>query len=138
MENQLLHVDGIDVFYGDAQALWDVSFSVKEGSIVALVGANGAGKSTTLNTISCVNRLTKGHISFNGISLTSRRPEEVSNVGIAHVPEGRRLFQKLTVLENLELGAYPSRHALMPWKPWNTSTRSFRCSDSAANSLPAP
>ncbi len=107
MDKPLLDVDGIDVFYGDAQAVWDVSFNVKKGAIVALIGANGAGKSTLLNAISCINGFGKGEIYFKGKGLAGKTPEEVANRGIAHVPEGRRLFTRMTVLDNLELGAYP-------------------------------
>jgi branched-chain amino acid transport system ATP-binding protein len=99
----------VDVLYGDVQALWDVSLEVKQGTIVSLVGANGAGKSTLLKTISGINRATKGEILFSGKSVTHLKPQEVVDIGISHVPEGRRLFASLTVLENLKLGAYPPR-----------------------------
>lgn len=106
MEKQLLRVDHVDVRYGDAQALWDVSFHVDQGAIVSLIGANGAGKSTLLNTISCFNRPLRGSIRFDGHDLSEYSPEEVVQIGISHVPEGRRLFTRLTVRENLELGAF--------------------------------
>lgn len=106
MGNHLLEVRGIDVFYGDSQVIWDASFHVDEHRIVALVGANGAGKSTLLNAISNIVRPAKGEILFFGRPLARRRPEEVSAMGISHVPEGRRLFSRLSVLDNLELGAY--------------------------------
>ena len=109
MENSALVVKGVDVLYGDVQALWDVSLEVKKGTIVSLVGANGAGKSTLLKTISGLNRANKGDILFSGKSVTHLKPQEVVDVGISHVPEGRRLFASLTVLENLKLGAYPPR-----------------------------
>ena len=109
MENSALVVKGVDVLYGDVQALWDVSLEVKEGTIVSLVGANGAGKSTLLKTISGLNRATKGDILFSGKSVSHLKPQEVVDIGISHVPEGRRLFANLTVLENLKLGAYPPR-----------------------------
>jgi branched-chain amino acid transport system ATP-binding protein len=102
----LLKVENVDVFYGVAQALWDVSFSVEEYKITALLGANGAGKSTLLKTISGVIRPTKGRIVYSGNSLVDCRPDKAASFGISHVPEGRRLFASLTVLENLELGAY--------------------------------
>jgi branched-chain amino acid transport system ATP-binding protein len=105
----LLEVKGVDVLYGDVQAVWDVSINVKKGSIVALVGANGAGKTTLLKTISGIVPLKKGEILFSGKSLTKLKPQEVVDVGISHVPEGRGLFSSLTVLENLKLGAYPPR-----------------------------
>lgn len=109
MENSVLEVKGVDVLYGDVQALWDVSLSVEKGTIVSLVGANGAGKSTLLKTISGVNRAAKGEILFSGRPVTSMKPQEVVETGISHVPEGRRLFASLTVIENLKLGAYLPR-----------------------------
>jgi branched-chain amino acid transport system ATP-binding protein len=109
LENSALVVKGVDVLYGDVQALWDVSLEVKEGTIVSLVGANGAGKSTLLKTISGLNRANKGDILFSGKSVSHLKPQEVVDIGISHVPEGRRLFASLTVLENLKLGAYPPR-----------------------------
>jgi branched-chain amino acid transport system ATP-binding protein len=104
----LLEVKKVDIFYGDAQAVRDVSFHVEKGQIIALVGANGAGKSTLLNTVSCVIRPREGDILFTGRSLRHMKPEDVVGLGISHIPEGRRLFSPLTVLENLELGAYSS------------------------------
>lgn len=109
MENNALVVKGVDVLYGDVQALWDVSLEVKQGTIVSLVGANGAGKSTLLKTISGINRAKKGEILFSGKSVTHLKPQDVVDIGISHVPEGRRLFASLTVLKNLKLGAYPPR-----------------------------
>lgn len=109
MENNALVVKGVDVLYGDVQALWDVSLEVKQGTIVSLVGANGAGKSTLLKTISGINRAKRGEILFSGKSVTHLKPQDVVDIGISHVPEGRRLFASLTVLENLKLGAYPPR-----------------------------
>jgi len=108
LENPLLEVKNVDIFYGDAQAVRDVSFHVDKGQIIALVGANGAGKSTLLNAISSFNQVRNGGILFLGKSIARLKPEEVATMGISHVPEGRRLFSRLTVLENLELGAYPA------------------------------
>ena len=101
----MLKVDGIDVCYGDVQVLWDVSFRVGEGEVVALIGANGAGKSTILRTISGLLRPRKGTIEFMGERLDRIPAYRVIEKGIAHVPEGRRLFPEMTVEENLELGA---------------------------------
>jgi branched-chain amino acid transport system ATP-binding protein len=109
LENHLLEVKGVDVLYGDVQAVWDLSIHVDEGTIVALLGANGAGKTTLLKTISGIIHAKKGEILFSGKSLAKLKPQEVVDIGISHVPEGRRLFSKLTVLENLKLGAYPPR-----------------------------
>jgi len=109
LENHLLEVKGVDVLYGDVQVIWDLSIHVEEGTIVALVGANGAGKTTLLKTISGLLPAKRGEILFSGKSLAKLKPQEVVDLGISHVPEGRRLFSKLTVLENLKLGAYPPR-----------------------------
>ena len=107
MVDHLLQVKSVDIFYGDAQAVRDVSFYVDENKIIALLGANGAGKSTLLKAISGVIQPRRGEIIFSEKSLIKLKPEQVVAVGISHVPEGRRLFSRLTVLENLELGAYP-------------------------------
>jgi branched-chain amino acid transport system ATP-binding protein len=109
LEKHLLELTGVDVRYGDVQAVWDVSFHVNDGAIVALLGANGAGKTTLLKTISGILRPNKGEILFSGKSLMKLKPQDVVDIGISHVPEGRRLFTRLSVLENLELGAYPRR-----------------------------
>ena len=109
MEKHLLELKGVDVRYGDIQAVWDVSFYVDEGTIVALLGANGAGKTTLLKTISGILHPNRGEVLFSGKSLVKLKPQDVVNVGISHVPEGRRLFTRLSVLENLELGAYPRK-----------------------------
>jgi branched-chain amino acid transport system ATP-binding protein len=109
LENHLLEVKGLDVLYGDVQAVWDLSIHVDRGAIVVLVGANGAGKTTLLKTISGIVHARRGEVFFLGRSLAKLRPQEVVNIGVSHVPEGRRLFSKLTVLENLRLGAYPPR-----------------------------
>ena len=91
--------------YGDIQVLWDVSFEVKEGEILVLVGANGAGKSSTLKTISGLQRLGSGKITFNGEEISHLPAEEVLLRGIVHVPEGRRLFNEMNVEENLIMGS---------------------------------
>jgi branched-chain amino acid transport system ATP-binding protein len=106
LDSHLLEVSHLDVFYGDAQAIWDVSFRVQNETIIALVGANGAGKTTILNTISGLNKPKTGEIIFSGAPLTGSKPEEMVEKGISLVPEGRRLFTTLTVSENLELGAF--------------------------------
>lgn len=101
----MLSVRGIDVFYGDMQAVWDVSFDVPQGKIVAIIGANGAGKSTILRTISGILRPQKGEIEFMGRRLDKEAPYKLIEYGIAHVPEARRLFVEMTVEENLEMGS---------------------------------
>ncbi|MHB0867986.1 MAG: ABC transporter ATP-binding protein [Chloroflexota bacterium] len=106
----MLRVNGIDVAYGDVQVLHGMSLTVEEGEIVALVGANAAGKSTTINTISGIVRPRRGSIQFRGQAIDRLNPYDVVTLGLVQVPEGRRLFPYMTVLENLELGAY-SREA---------------------------
>ena len=106
MENPLLEIENINVFYGDAQAIWDASLIVESNKITALIGSNGAGKSTLLKTISGVIRPRDGQIRFATNSLVGLKPERIAALGISHIPEGRRLFGELTVMENLELGAY--------------------------------
>jgi branched-chain amino acid transport system ATP-binding protein len=101
----MLKVSGIDVFYGDLQVLWDVSFEVREKEILVLVGANGSGKSTTLKTISGLLRPRKGGIEFGGVRLDLLSPDKVIGNGVVHVPEARRLFREMTVEENLVMGS---------------------------------
>jgi len=101
----MLEVKNIDVFYGDVQVIWDISFEVKQGEIVALIGANGAGKSTTLKTISGILRPRNGEILFNDIPLHKVEPYRLIELGIAHVPEARRLFVEMSVEENLDMGS---------------------------------
>jgi branched-chain amino acid transport system ATP-binding protein len=101
----MLKVQNIDVFYGDLQILWDVSFEVNEGEIVALVGANGSGKSTTLKTISGLLNCANGSILFQDQYLNQIPANKIIEHGVAHVPEGRRLFPEMTVRENLIMGS---------------------------------
>ena len=101
----MLKVTGIDVFYGDLQVLWDVSFEVREREILVLVGANGAGKSTTLKTISGLLKPRKGTIEFDGVRLDQLPPDRVIGQGVVHVPEARRLFREMSVEENLIMGS---------------------------------
>lgn len=105
-EEVLLRVSNIDVFYGSAQVLWDVSLEVRSGEIVAIAGANGAGKSTLLKTISGVIHPAKGSIEFAGRNITNLDPYDIVAQGVSQVPEGRRLFPEMTVLENLVIGSY--------------------------------
>ncbi len=101
----MLEIKNINVFYGDVQVLWDVSFEVKTGEIVALIGANGAGKSTTLRTISGLNRPRGGEILLDKTPIHTVDPNKLIDFGIAHVPEARRLFVEMTVEENLDMGS---------------------------------
>ncbi len=102
----LLEVDGIDASYGRIRALQDVTLRVDEGEIVTLIGANGAGKTTTLRAISGLVKPTKGAIRFSGEDMLRESPDRIVRRGIGHSPEGRRVFARMTVRENLELGAY--------------------------------
>jgi branched-chain amino acid transport system ATP-binding protein len=105
----MLKLKEIQSYYGQIHALKGVSLEVKEGSICCLIGANGAGKSTTLMSISGIQRITSGDIEFQGKPINGRAPEEIVRRGIVQVPEGRRIFPLLTVQENLTLGAYLRR-----------------------------
>jgi len=105
----LLELSKINVFYGDLQVIWDASFRVKKGEIVAILGPNGAGKTTLLKTISGVLKPRSGTITFLGERIDAINSHQIAELGISHVPEGRRLFPQMTVLENLEMGAYPRK-----------------------------
>jgi branched-chain amino acid transport system ATP-binding protein len=116
----MLEVEKINVFYGDAQALWDVSFTVSRGEIVILVGSNGAGKSTSLKAISALVPPATGTIRFEGTRIDRVPAHRIVEMGIAHIPEGRRLWPGLSVRENLDLGAYTkaarsAREETMEW-----------------------
>ncbi|MGI6122363.1 MAG: ABC transporter ATP-binding protein [Saccharofermentanales bacterium] len=102
----MLNVSGLQVFYGNIHAIKDVSFYVEEGEIVTLIGANGAGKSTILNTVSGLIRPTAGTIEFLDHSILNLTPHKIVRKRLAHCPEGRRLFLQMSVEENLEMGAY--------------------------------
>ena len=105
-ENTILSVNDINVYYGQIHAVKGISFEVQEGEIVSLVGANGAGKTTTLGTVSGLLRSKTGSIEFAGESIFSTPAHKIVEKGLAHVPEGRRIFQQLTVEENLDMGAF--------------------------------
>jgi len=102
----MLKLEKINTYYGNIQALKDISMEINEGEIITLIGANGAGKTTTLMTISGVIAPKSGKIVFNGTLISGMSPEKIVANGLSHVPEGRRIFPQLTVLENLEMGAY--------------------------------
>lgn len=108
----LLELENVYTNYGHIRALKGVNLTVEQGEIVTLVGSNGAGKSTSLRTISGMVRPQSGHVRLDGRDITSLKPHEISALGIGHVPEGRRIFPLLTVRENIEIGA------------WNVSSRS--------------
>jgi branched-chain amino acid transport system ATP-binding protein len=105
-QNILLELKNLSVNYGGIQALQNINLTINAGEVVTLIGANGAGKSTTLRAISKIVNLRQGQIIYNGRDISRRQPHEVVKLGIAHSPEGRRVLAKQTVLANLELGAY--------------------------------
>jgi branched-chain amino acid transport system ATP-binding protein len=105
----MLEIDDIHVFYDKIQALKGVSIAVEEGRIVTLIGGNGAGKSTTLKTISGLLHPRRGEVRLEGRRLTTMKAHEIAAIGVVHVPEGRRIFGKLSVRENLEMGAFARR-----------------------------
>jgi branched-chain amino acid transport system ATP-binding protein len=105
----MLEIKNIDVHYGGIHALKGISFTVNDGDIVTLIGANGAGKTTTLRTVSGLKKPTNGEILLDGKNITHTSAQDIVRLGISHVPEGRRIFPTMTVLENLELGAYLRR-----------------------------
>ena len=102
----MLKISNVETFYGKIQALRGVDLDVNDGEIVSLIGSNGAGKSTLLMTISGVNKAKKGNIVFNGENIENKDPHKIVDMGICQVPEGRRIFSRLTVEENLRLGAH--------------------------------
>ncbi len=118
----MLKVENINMSYGDLQVLWDVSFEVREGEIVVLVGANGAGKSSVLKTISGIQKISSGDITLNGESIANIEPSEIIKKGIVHVPEARRLFNEMTVEENLIMG---SLHGEAKKKRYETMEKCF-------------
>jgi branched-chain amino acid transport system ATP-binding protein len=107
----LLEVSGIDVFYGRVQALRGASLAVDAGEIVALIGSNGAGKTTTLRTVSGLMHPARGTITFNGKDITHMEAAKIVGLGICQSPEGRRLFTRMSVLDNLKMGAYVRANA---------------------------
>ena len=105
----MLEVINLDVHYGDAQALWDIGFQVRELDIYSIIGSNGAGKSTLLKTLAGLLRPSSGQVEFLGSRVDGEDPNIMVDLGVSLVPEGRELFSQLTVLENLELGAFTKR-----------------------------
>ena len=108
-EETLLKVNNIDTFYGSLQVLWDISVAIKAGEIVAIIGANGSGKSSLLNTISGMIHPARGSVVFEGKEITPLDPFRIVALGISQVPEGRRIFPDMTVYENLKIGSYNHR-----------------------------
>ena len=102
----MLEVKNLEVYYGVIQAIKGISFEVNEGEVIALIGANGAGKTTTLQTITGMLKPEKGEVIFNGVDISKIPGHKIVPMGMAHVPEGRRVFAQLSVYENLKMGAY--------------------------------
>jgi branched-chain amino acid transport system ATP-binding protein len=109
----MLRVNDIHVYYDAIQALNGVSFSIEKGELVTLLGANGAGKTTTLKTLSGLLRPRRGSVDLEGVAIDKVEPHEIVRRGVAHVPEGRKVFPRFTVLENLQIGGYTRRKRLL-------------------------
>jgi len=105
----LLSVKDLNVYYGVIHAIKGISFDVEEGEIVTLIGANGAGKSTTLKAISAMHPIKSGSVEYNGKSIVGIQPHKLIEMGMSHVPEGRRIFSRMTVEENLDMGGYTAK-----------------------------
>lgn len=108
----LLRIENLETYYGVIRALKGISFDVKKGEVVSLIGGNGAGKTTTLYTLTGILRAKHGTITFDGQDITRKQPEEIVRMGISLIPEGRQVFGKLTVQENLRMGAYALKDKL--------------------------
>ena len=113
----ILRVDAINTFYGKAQVLFDLSLEVNRGEAVVLLGRNGAGKSTTFKSIMGIAPPASGSISFNGTAVDKLATHKICGLGLGYVPEDRRIFAGLTILENLEVGRQPARSGFKPWTP---------------------
>jgi branched-chain amino acid transport system ATP-binding protein len=114
----VLEISNLDVYYGDLQALWGISLSVEDGSVVTLVGSNGAGKSTLMQAITGLLTPKAGSITFDGVRLDKLPAHRIVKSGVCMVPEGRRLFPRMTILENLEVGASTARKARQETLGW--------------------
>ena len=121
----MLEVKNIEVYYGVIQAIKGISFEVNQGEVIALIGANGAGKTTTLQTITGMLSPKSGEVIFEGVDITKIPGHKIVGMGMAHVPEGRRVFAQLSVLENLKLGAYTVKDAAKIEETLNRVYESF-------------
>jgi branched-chain amino acid transport system ATP-binding protein len=130
----VLEIGHIDVFYGDVQVLWDVSFEVKQREIVALIGANGAGKSTTLKTVSGLLRPRNGEVIFNDTPIHTVEPYKRIEMGMAFCPEARRLFVEMTVEENLDMGSLKGEARKERERPGRRCSSCSRGSESGESS----
>ena len=137
MSAALLKVENLDLFYGDAQALAGVSLEIAAGEIVAIVGANGAGKSSLIRAIHGIEKPARGAVLFDGVDIAGWPSHRVCEVGIGHVAEGRQVFPNLSVLENLEMGATPRRARAAENRPWSACSPCSRASPSGAARPPA-
>jgi branched-chain amino acid transport system ATP-binding protein len=113
----MLKLESIDTFYGKAQILFDLSLQISAGEVVVLLGRNGAGKTTTFKSIMGFVPATSGAIIFNTENILGRPPHKICGLGLGYVPEGRRIFSRLTILENLEVARQPARKGIEPWTP---------------------
>lgn len=113
----MLDVRGLNAFYGKAQMLFDVTLNVGAGEVVALMGRNGAGKSTTIKSIMGILQQAHGRVHFMGEDISGLAPFQIARRGLGFVPEDRRVFSELTVMQNLEVGRQPARPGLLPWTP---------------------
>jgi branched-chain amino acid transport system ATP-binding protein len=113
----MLRVESINTFYGSAQILFDLTLAVKSGEVVALLGRNGAGKTTTFKSIMGIVALRRGTIYFKDQAIQSLAAFKICALGLGYVPQDRRIFKRLTVIENLEVGRQPSRKGFKPWTP---------------------
>jgi branched-chain amino acid transport system ATP-binding protein len=117
MSDAVLSVEGLNSFYGRAHILFDVTLEVRRGEVVALLGRNGAGKSTTMRSIMGLVANRNGKVSFAGHDISGRQPHQIARLGLGYVPEDRRIFTDLTVMENLEVGRQPRREGAPHWTP---------------------
>jgi branched-chain amino acid transport system ATP-binding protein len=117
MQDTILEVSGLHAFYGRAHTLFDVNLNVGRGEVVALMGRNGAGKSTTMKAVMGLLSRTQGEVNFMGESIKNAKPHTISRMGMGFVPEDRRVFADLTVMENLEVGTQPQRESAPHWTP---------------------
>ena len=115
MSTTMLDVRGLDAFYGKAQMLFDVTLQVGKGEVVALMGRNGAGKSTTIKSIMGMLQKTRGQVRFMGEDIAGLAPFQIARRGLGFVPEDRRVFSELSVMQNLEVGRQPARSEIPPW-----------------------
>ena len=113
----MLRVEAVNTFYGKAQILFDLSFEIQQGEVVVLLGRNGAGKTTTFKSIMGIVSPRSGEITYKGLSITKLPPFKTCALGLGYVPEDRRIFSRLSILENLEVGKQPARGGLEAWTP---------------------